>query len=82
MICYAINSNGLYVLKLKDTTEGACILVPGHTYRFEWHTWSAEEAEFEIKAEVLPKNDGFKPFHFKKIYPDAHSDMGGFYFTV
>lgn len=82
LICYVINANGLYILKLKDSMEGSCQLVPGATYRFEWHTWSSESAEYQIKAVVSPSNPGFPPFDFSRVYPSYHTDMGGFYFTI
>jgi|GEM_PF-1821376 len=82
LICYVINSNNIPILKLRDSFTAECVLVPGATYRLEWHTWSAGAAEYKIKARVSPKNDGFPAFNYHKEHAGAHTNMGGFYFTV
>ena len=82
LILYIIDSSGLTILQLKDFDSGSVMLVPGHTYRFEWHVWSPSDAEYTIQATVNPDNPGFAPFDFFKQYTGAHRDMGGFYFTV
>lgn len=82
LLLYVINSSGIKILTLKDTDQGKCLLVPGHTYRLEWHSWSPQAAHYEIAAHIDPSTDGFPPFDFKRDYDGPKSDMGGFYFTV
>ncbi len=82
LICYLMNSNSIKMLTLKDGETGNCSLVPGNTYRFEWHVWSDTNANYAIKAKVDPANIGFPDFDWKKQYDKPLQDMGGFYFSV
>ena len=82
LILLLINSSGVTILTLRDSDKGDIMLVPGQTYRFEWHVWSATAADYEIDASVAPASHGFPPFNWKKSYPNADTDMGGFYFTL
>ncbi|MDB5090246.1 MAG: hypothetical protein JWR09_4240 [Mucilaginibacter sp.] len=82
LILYVINNSGATILTLRDTDNGSCLIVPGYTYRFEWHTWSPQGADYAINANTDPVNPGFPPFSFSKSYPGPSSDMGGFYFTL
>ena len=82
LICYLINSNNITILSLKDIDSKNCMLVPGKTYRFEWHVWSPTNAEYKINADVSPANSGFPDLNWEKKYVESHQDMGGFYFSV
>ena len=82
MILYVIDGSGATILKLTDFDSGTVILMPGHTYRFEWHVWGTTDADYGIQAIVDPDNPGFSPFNYAKQYTGAHRDMGGFFFTV
>jgi hypothetical protein len=82
LILYIINSNGAKILTLKNNDHGTCLLVPGYTYRMEWHTWSPDSADYHIDAGVDSANPGFPPFVFDKSYDGPSSDLGGFYFII
>ncbi|MBX7124132.1 MAG: hypothetical protein K1X47_00445 [Cyclobacteriaceae bacterium] len=82
VLLYIINSNGAKILTLPDSSTASCMLVPGNTYRLEWHLWSAQEADYHLQAKVTPKNAGFPPFDLQRRYKEAAQDFGGFYFTV
>ena len=82
ILLYVINSSAVTILTLTDKDQNSIMLVPGQTYRFEWHTWGPGDAEYAIDATVVPANPGFPDFHFDKKYTGPNTDMGGFYFTV
>ena len=82
IIVYIINSNGIRILTVTDNDQGSCTLVPGFTYRFEFHVWGAQSANYQIQAIVTPVNNGFQPFNWERSYDGAHQDMGGFYFNL
>lgn len=82
LILYLINSNGVKIMTLRDNANNSCMLVPGQTYRFEWHVWSNQEANYTIKAAVEPSVNGFPPLNWQREYNSPHNDMGGFYFSV
>lgn len=83
LILYVIDSNGIKILQMNDSSTSSIMLVPGYTYRFEWHVWSPNAADYTLQATVLPATPGFPPFTPPTYYYDkAHRDMGGFYFTV
>jgi hypothetical protein len=82
LILYIIDRKENQILVLRDSQKGSCMLVPGKTYRFEWHVWSSKAAEYSITAEVNPENEGFPKFDWAQKYDKAGDDMGGFYFTI
>lgn len=82
IIVYVINSNGVRILSVSDNGQGSCDLVPGFTYRFEFHIWGAQSADYRIHAEVNPVSTGFLPFDWERHYNGPHQDMGGFYFNL
>ncbi len=79
---YIINGRGIKILTVSENEGKNVFLVPGQTYRFEWHVWAPISADYEINAEVTPENDGFKNLSWKKSYSTFHDDMSGFYFTL
>jgi hypothetical protein len=82
LIVYVVNSNNVKILTLRDTEQGNINLAPGFTYRFEFHMWAPQPADYEIHASVNPSNNGFPDFNFTRHYDDPQQDMGGFYFTL
>ena len=82
IIVYIINSNGVKLVTVRDEGEGSCDLVPGFTYRFEFHVWGAQSADYLIKAKIAPPNPNFEDFNWERHYDGPHQDMGGFYFSL
>lgn len=85
LILYILDSKENELIKLRDNDSGGCMLVPGKTYRLEWHVWASEPADYLIDATVTPDNNAFTPFTWsppQSKYLIPHQDMGGFYFTV
>ena len=82
LILYLINSNGIKILTLRDNDSASSMVVPGQTYRFEWHVWSAQTSDYQIAASVTPTPVSFPPFNLTRTYNGPHQDMGGFYFTA
>jgi hypothetical protein len=82
LIVYVVNSNNARILTLRDNQQDNVTLAPGFTYRFEFHTWGSEPADYEIHASVNPSNAGFRDFNFARHYDHPDQDMGGFYFTL
>ena len=82
LFCYLISSENITILSIKDSGSDNCKLIPGSTYRFEWHVWSDMKADYKINAVVSPINQGFPDLNWVKSYGDSHQDMGGFYFSV
>lgn len=82
LIIYIINSNDAEILTVKDADTKNCMLVPGKTYSFEWHVWSAQASEYTIEAFVDPASPGFPPLKFTKTYEEAAEHVGVFSFTI
>jgi hypothetical protein len=85
LILYVLDSKNNKLIELRDSTSGSCMLVPGKTYRFEWHVWSSNSADYTIDAKVIPNNNSFPPLHWgppQSSFTGPHQDMGGFYFTI
>ncbi len=82
LIVYIINKNNVKILTIRENAMGSCLLVPGETYSFEWHTWNPGAAEYAITATVTPNNAGFPPLNLTKNYTTADTDAGIFTFTV
>lgn len=82
VIVYIINSNGAKILSVRDNSQGSCQLAPGYTYRFEFHVWSSQEADYLIQASVTPPTNSFPDFNWQRHYGEPHQDMGGFYFSI
>jgi hypothetical protein len=85
LILYLLDSKENELLKLRDNNSGTTMLVPGKTYRFEWHVWSATSANYSINADTDPSIPGYFPLQWtppQSSYNGPHQDMGGFYFTA
>lgn len=70
LILYLINSNGVKMLSLRDIESNGTMLVPGQTYRFEWHVWSPHSAAYEVEATIEPANEGFQRFTWNRAYDE------------
>ncbi len=85
LILYLMDSKENDIINIRDTGNGSTMLVPGKTYRFEWHVWSATSATYKIQATVSPENPNFPPFDWvppDSDYTSSHQDMGGFFFKI
>jgi len=68
------DNNESLLMRLKDTDQGTCLLMPGQIYRIVWQTHSEQAAVYRIEAEVEPHRLGIPTFKFFKSYPVGDSD--------
>jgi hypothetical protein len=80
--CYLLNSKRKTILKLKDNESNSCPVVSKEKYYLEWHVKGENGGIYSIDAIVIPENEGFPQFIWKREYSGSHQDIGSFDFIL